>query len=365
MCHKCCSHRSLHLSAAHSCNSATPYHVGLSPRCSNRVLFPGQSVNIYLNIGSASHLISDICTTGLRPQEHVDATWPSEAHLIPKAIAISPTPHSPVGALAMLAPDPRRPSSGHSPAFFKVVIVARYVLLASQTFHRSYPCILVRLLCDTAPTHLSLSINSAFPYLSTTPTRPPSRGVHTRSATKAPSLPRLRSSALMGGLSYYQWRSVHPDVVLCRAQKAAVRAKLSGSIRFTLPILSDSMCFSTWSFRICAILPHHVSQHTRLQMLRDTSITSRLIRLTSILHASSFSAKRPARISIDEPGAVSAPRKRRKFCASPLLSPVLSPLPSKRDATRRLDSFPCSSARGFQSVNLRFPCKGRFKLPKL
>lgn len=377
----CCSHSHLPClpRAAGPCNSDTAYHVGLFAMTTNGILFPGEHVFLDVYVASSLRLLSDVRTTGLQQEHHHPhrETWP-ETHILPRLIAVAPSPLSEYGALVTVMENRPTLLRYHNFVRFHVIVVGRYKRISEVQYHRAYPCIRVSLICDIPHVPLSHPVDKAFPYLSPSPRTRVARATKpmlTRSLASAlRNRPRLRSSAHMGGLSYVQWRSLQPDVLLRRARKAAAYARLKFDHLMIEHAPSDRDCPGRWSFWLSAGLAEDTPEHILFELLSDTSVVSRLRKLIDIFEQMRIVSSRKRCHSAAQDKAYhrpTTPKKRSRTggkasSAHAILSTENSsrtpgrPIPPIDDVLDE-NPWPCSPAKGFQNVNLEYPCRGRFQ----
>lgn len=384
MCITCCSHKQLLADTNHSCSQdysrGQLYHVGVFRLNPQGVVFPGEHLVLDVYLPSSLRLLRE-ARNGLQSVDHIpDPTWgwPSDqASLLRRAIAIAPSEHAEVGALAVFDQQ-NVPTPAHSLkcARFRVRVVGRYIRQGSAHYHCGYPCLPVRLLCEIEPIALDMPLNKAFPYTAPHPKVQPKRpsGMMTRGTLAAITLrERRRSSAYMGGLSYLHWRALDPHVLVRRARAAAIHSRLDVDRLQVEDLPRDDACPSRWSFWLAASLPPEVGLANRFLLLKETSGAIRLQRLIKILQASRRQHKMPRsrRSSKDIPyrfgGRVKVQQLpstcRTKEQTSPHSGDEISSKTVDGQGTQVLDCivWPCSAAGGFTRVRTRYVTRGRFQ----
>lgn len=387
MCRSCCTHAQLY--EWPPCTREEPtshlYHIGLFTMQHHGICFPGEQVILDVFVASALRLLSEVQTTGLRPQYHdTPSTWqPAPTHLVNKAFGIAPNNRSPVGVLVVFDTRLSRVSStSHFTHFsrFRARVIGRYALAAPVHMHAPYPCAQVRLLCDIPHPRLLAPLHEAFPCTSPAPeARKPAarRVVLTRAAAAAVrDKQRHRSSAFMAGLDYVHWQACMPQRLVRRARAAAMYARLELDRCLLEDSPEEDDCPSVWSFWLCAALPDDTPAEVLLDLLKDTSVIVRLRKLIELFDSlPRKSRKRPrTQTAADKPyRCKSSPKKVRrqgKITEGHDSPSLKTPPPTSK---RRIPScsalvdelknrpWPSSPARGFQRVDLSTPVKGRFK----
>lgn len=359
MCKKCCSHAALSL----PCDPQSTFHIGHFSLTSHGILFPGEHLYLSCHVASTLHLVSEVHNKVMTPSSH--PTWP-DAKLLSNVLAISPSPTSMYGVIAVL----HYVRSARCMRFLTNV-VGRYSRISPPDYHRPYPCVNVQLICEAPPLTLREPLSSAFPHVHPI-RRSKSPAVLTRSAVQLlRRTARRRSSMLMGGISYNQWIALQPESLVRRAITFAPYAALRADKLMMDRVPDCDACPSAWSFWFCAALADDTDPDIMEHLQAETLVIVRLRKIIELFEKRFLPRKKRTRQE-DTPYRASF-SKRTRFSAPPEFGRASNDKNSSRVAmnTQRaqesLESilqhkpWPCSTHRGFESVNPRYPCKGRFR----